>query len=174
MLPKLLGYNIPVVIFKKEAGRIKIKKDYGKLKVLPNGAEEFYIYKERVKMPSPPPEALIDGRVFVYRFAPSQYTYILFKLDDKRLHTDLFISNELKAVVSSEIKDLVRRYQEKGFWQTYGNYIVPMVIFVGSAILVYVMLKYGVIDVVKALKEVHVVCQAPVQTGAGAGAKPPV
>jgi hypothetical protein len=108
LLTKVMMYNIPILLIKKVGGRLEYKHDRAKRIKMKFGTEKLSLYKEHVSQPYPPPEAWINGVVYMYSPRKGEYTYLKLDVDAGTIKT---LDSDVVFWVQNEIIEAVNKYK---------------------------------------------------------------
>jgi len=121
ILQKVLGYKKKVAIIKKVAGGYKIKYDWGRYKKTKMGTRSFELWKNNIKLPVPPPDAVIGG--VTHLFASDKGTFNYVKFQPKKSEFEI-IDMDMTHWSEQEIKEGLNKYQDDSFLAKYAPYIM--------------------------------------------------
>lgn len=171
MIQKILGFKIPVIVFTKTGGGYKTVKDLGKYKTTKGGTRKFELWKHKLSLPTPPPEAVINDTVYIYSEKRGVYDYVTFDPKEKQFEV---IDTDMTHWAEQEIKEGFSKYEDQSFLGKYAPYIM-MGIFLFLCVLAMVVYFQQVISpmIEQARNVASTTCICEVADGVARSVQPP-
>lgn len=173
IIPKFRGYKIPVVIIRKIGGRLEYVHDVAKRVKMPHGTHKFNLWFENRSIQYPPPEAWIDGKVWIYSPRKNEYTFLILDISAGKIKA---INSDMVFWVENEIIEAINKYNNPNKWATIIPYVGIGVFMICAVLALVIFMKQWYMPAMEAVKHgvsVTTNCTCPIQLPP-TGGMPPV